>query len=240
MDGDIEDDIWAALRAGWSPTQVFNYIDKKLDKEGRHSPDIRTIRRMATEIAPIKTSDRWSMVDCDPEDARLVLDFLAGCMAEHTTFIGYNNYLSKEEAKWVIKLSKAAPGASPRIISALVTLYTARVANEIADTTDLDAYLAFKPWEKTEYLALYKRTVARKMVPMVPMWAILVVEISPKKLVDPRFSDNKAALLEFEEDICKRKQSGESPDAIADIYEIHRDDVDEIIRNCERRHQNDR
>jgi hypothetical protein len=226
IEGTIQDYIEAKARAGWSPAQISKDLGVK-------SPDIRTIRKIVKEVVSSDTSGRWSIAESESEDIRLVLDVLAGCMENHSSAIGYNNYLTKSQAEWVIKLSKAAPGANARIIATLVHLYMSRAAKGIVDNSDLDAYLAFKPWQSSDSMRLYKRTVSRGLVPEAPWWRILVEEVSKAEHLDPRFTGNADAVGEFENDIYERSNNGESLESIADVYDIHPEDVNDIIRKYE-------
>ena len=248
MAGKTQDYIEFLARSGWSPTQIQNQLSDNMKKGARerhkpddkhdhipdHIPDIRTIRDMVGVIKSSDTSGRWSMVDCEPEDARLVLDVLAGCMAHHSNMIGYNNYFTEAQAEWVIKLSKATAGAPARIIATLVHLYMTRVAKGIVDMTDLDGYLAFTPWKNSKCLRLYKSIVIRRYLPMVPGWPILVGEVSKKEHFDPRFTGSDEAIRAFEKDVYERSTRGtDSSDFTANIYDIHPDDVKDIVRKYE-------
>ena len=233
IDGDIQEEIDAKARSGWLPAQILKYLEDTYGKVENVPRDIRTIRRRVKAVRSSDTSGRWSMVDCEPEDARIVLDVLAGCMENHSTMIGNSNYFTINQAEWVIKLSKAAPGANARIIATLVHLYMSRVAKGIVDNSDLDAYLAFKPWHSSDSMRLYKRTVSRGFVPEVPWWRILVEEESKAEHLDPRFTGDAEAVGEFENDIYERSNNGQSLKSIADVYDIHPEDVDDISRKYE-------
>lgn len=230
IDGDLQDQIEVLARRGWTPAQIDKHLDKKIKEGGKDPPDIRTIRGIVKDVQSSDTSGRWSIIDSEPENARTILDFLAGCTDDYPSPIGT---LSKAEAEWVVRLSKAAPGASSRIIATLMHLYMSRQARGIADVSDLDGYLAFRPWESSDKLRLYKRAVVLDIVPMVPPWEVLVEDISRGEFSDPRFIGTTLGIYEFEKDICKRYKGGESLDSIADRYDVHVKDIDEILR-CHR------
>jgi hypothetical protein len=198
------------------------------DKPKYRPPDVRTIRAIVKDVVLSDTSGRWSVTDGEPEDARLILNFLADTTDEDLSQIGT---LSKAEAEWVTRLSKVAPGASSTVIATLKNLYMSREAKNIADTRDLDAYLAFRPWESSDRLKLYKRAVQLNLVPGVPRWEVLIDEISGTEGFDPRFTTGTTlGMYEFERDIRRRYKGGESLDSISDHYGVHVEDIDEILK----------
>jgi hypothetical protein len=241
MDRDIQADIESLTLDGYSPKQIELYLKNKLDKEveqgevkeRRFQPELRTIQRTATDIKFPDTSGRWSIGDYEGEDARVVLDVLSSCMLYHTSMIGYNNFFSKTQAHWVIKLSKAAPDAPHRIITTLVYLYMSKASKGIVETTDLDVYLAFTPWKNSGCLRLYKSLVAKGNIPAVPWWPILVDELSNGKTLDPRFKSDPYPVRRYERDIYAKIQGGKSVDEIADYYKIAPNDVIDIKQKYE-------
>ena len=49
MDGEVQDEIRAKVRAGWAPTQIRRHLQEKAVGDARYRPlpDIRTIRAVA-------------------------------------------------------------------------------------------------------------------------------------------------------------------------------------------------
>ena len=228
IDGQVQDEIEAKARHGWTPKQIVGHLKEKAQKEPKyHPPDPRTIRDIVKDVRLSDTSGAWSITDGEPEEARIVLDFLADEMLEDPYWI---RALSRAEAEWVVRLSRVAPGASSTIICTLKNQYMSRKAKGIAHTRDLDTYLAFRPWESSDRLKLYKRAVWLGFVPMVPPWEALVEELSAGKDYDPRFAGTVNGIDEFERDICARYRGGEALDSIADRYDVHALDVHEILQ----------
>lgn len=237
IDGQVQDEIEAKARDGWTPTQIVGHLKEKAKEEPKyHPPDPRTIRGIVKDVRLSDTSGAWSITDSESEDARIVLDYLSDtteCLhVDYSTYVNFSHIgtLSRAEAEWVVRLNKVAPGASSTIIGTLKNQYMSRKAKGITDTTDLDAYLAFRPWESSDRLKLYKRAVWLDLVPMVPRWEVLVEELSAGKDHDPRFTGTTLGIDESEKDICARYRGGEALDSIADRYDMHPLDVDKILQ----------
>ena len=227
LGGELQDEIEARARQGWSPAEIHGHLSAEILKGKKDPPDIRTIRGIVKEVKESDTSGTWSIVDCEPEEGRIVLDFLADCTDECPTPFGT---LSKTEAEWVVRLRKLAPDASHRVIETLMHQYLSRLARGRRHFRDLDAYLAFRPWESSCRLREYKRSVILRLVPRVPRWEVLIQELSKAERFDPRFSGTGDEVDAFEVDITKRYEEGEPVDSIADRYDVHALDVNEILQ----------
>ncbi len=234
IDGDIQEKIEAKAMDGWTPSQILKYLDGELaeDDKGRLPPDIRTIQRIVKEVAIPDTSGTWSITDNEGEDARLVLDILAANIVSKQGFMypDMKRKFTKAEAQWIIRLRKAAPDAPAKIIILLFQLYMRREAKGITDTADLDGYLAFTPWRDKDCLRLYKRVVVNGWIPKVPLWFSMVDTLYQTGPFDPRFTESDDYIREFEKDICEQSKKGTPPKDIADIYNMHPEDVEDIIR----------
>jgi hypothetical protein len=211
----------------------LKYLDKKVteDDKGRLPPDIRTIQRIVKEVVVPDTSGTWSITDNEGEDARLVLDILAANIVSKQGFMypDMKRKFTKAEAQWIIRLRKAAPDAPAKIIVLLYQLYMRREAQGITNTADLDCYLAFTPWRDKDCFRLYKRVVAKGWMPKVPLWFSMVDALFPPGPFDPRFTESENDIKEFERDIYERTKKGISTKDIADIYNMHPEDVEDII-----------
>ncbi|MFC1938524.1 hypothetical protein ACFLWH_02615, partial [Chloroflexota bacterium] len=198
-------------------------------------PTIRTIQRIVKEVAIPDTSGTWSVADSEGEDARLVLDILAFLISSAIGILKGNFSITKREAQWIIRIRKAAPDAPDLIVWALIELYIRRETNGITDNADLDGYLALTPWRDNDCFRLYKRLVAKGKIPKLPLWYLMTdVEADIAGHFDPRFTGSEDDIREFKKDICERSKNGVSPEDIADIYNVHRYDVTDIIRKNER------
>jgi len=236
IDGDIQDYIEEKAMDGWTAAQITKKLTISLELKGRGDelPDKRTIQRVVRDKAYPDTSGNWSIADSAPEDARLVLDVLAHHIESFHSILAYCRSFSKEEAEWIIRLRKAAPDAPPRVITILMHLYMSRKAEGITDETDLNGYLALTPWKDRDCLRRYKHVVAKESISKVPVWSILVDELYTGGLFDPRFSGSATAVKEFEEDVYARSKRGDGLDIIADMYNIHPDDINDIVKKYEK------
>ena len=140
-----------ALVEGWTPKQIFDYIDKlkpaDLEKfleelKADYPPPIHTIQRIVKDVTIRDTSGPWSATDSPPEDARLILDVLANMIA----FQGVRRVFTKAEAAWILRVRKMAPGL--RLADVFNVARSYMLAESKGESTQgLDAVLAFKPWE---------------------------------------------------------------------------------------------
>ena len=133
----------------------------------------------------------------------------------------------------MIRVKKIALDAPAQIVFFLAFLYLTRDDTGV-EIKGLDGYLAFTPWkEDRKYVRLYKRAVAKEWVPKVEMWSILVNELFKTGLFDPRFTGSAEAIIAFEKDVYERSKRGGDLDLIADMYNIHPDDINDIVKKYE-------
>jgi hypothetical protein len=126
----------------------------------------------------------------------------------------------------------------------LTQLYIRRERKGITDTADLDNYLAFTPWKDRNHYRLYKRAVAKGWVSKPPLWDSLMVPRDWEDL-DPRFDGSEDEVKEFKKTVYEMSQKlrpeggWHEPtvrveiEKIADNFNIHPDDVEDIIREKE-------
>ncbi len=131
----------------------------------------RTVERMAKEYRATDESPPWTVEDSDPQDAKLILEWLA-------SFNGFSKGLTKVEAFWYLKIQRIAPDLSFVRAGILANLYRIRTAKE-ASTEELDAYLGFAPWRGAEALERYKEMVGAGWVKPMAMWDTMVERVSP-------------------------------------------------------------
>jgi hypothetical protein len=227
IDGDVQEYIVNQIKVNWTAAQIENGLNEKYKNTPRFKklPSTRTIQQMVKEKKIIDNSGIWSIDDSNPEDARLVLDILADSFARR-----YGEPISKGIAQWIIRVKKAAPDAPPKIVYFLAILYFSHEISEDIDVTSLTNYLAYAPWkiEKENY-RLYKRAVLKKWITKVPLWPILIDELSTKSLTDLRFSSNVEAIEEFENEIRDSVKAGSPIKYIVEKFDIHPDDVEDIL-----------
>ncbi|MDA1061658.1 MAG: hypothetical protein O2895_01915 [Chloroflexi bacterium] len=179
--GRIEQAIIDFALLGFTPVQIHRELPAALRKlaesEGGGSwkvPSLRTVQRIAARARPADPSEPWSIEDSSPEDARVVLDFLAEVI-EGTQ--GRIREVTREEAVWIVRLRCLAPPLSFAETLLLSALYRER-RGAGKPTDDLDAYLAFAPWRGRGEAASYYRAFLGGVIRPAPRWLVLTVPIS--------------------------------------------------------------
>ena len=146
-------------------------IHRKVSAEG-WEVSTRTVERMAKEYRAPNESPPWTVEDSDPQDAKLILEWLA-------SFNGFGKGLKKVEAFWHLKIQRIAPDLSWVRAGVLANLYRIRTAKE-ASTEELDAYLGFASWRGAEALERYKEMVGAGWVKPITMWDTMVEQVEWK------------------------------------------------------------
>ena len=171
MDGDIQDHAAElALTTDWNAAQIFEDLKRRFGERDKF-PNKRSIERLVKEFRYADESPPWTIEDSDPEDAKLILEWLA-------SFNGFGKGLKKVEAFWHLKIQRIAPDLSFVRAGILANLYRIRTAKE-ASTEELDAYLGFAPWRGAEALERYKQMVGAGRVKPMVMWDTMVERVSP-------------------------------------------------------------
>jgi hypothetical protein len=171
MEGDIQDRAQElALTTDWNAAQIFKDLKRRFGERDEF-PNKRSIERLVKEFRYADESPPWTVEDSDPEDAKLILEWLA-------SFNGFGKGLKKVEAFWHLKIQRIAPDLSWVRAGVLANLYRIRTAKE-ASTEELDAYLGFAPWRGAEALERYKQMVGAGRVKPMVMWDTMVERVSP-------------------------------------------------------------
>ena len=171
MEGDIQDRAQElALITDWNAAQIFEDLKRRFGERDKF-PNKRSIERLVKEFRYADESPPWTVEDSDPEDAKLILEWLA-------SFNGFGKGLKKVEAFWHLKIQRIAPDLSWVRAGVLANLYRIRTAKE-ASTEELDAYLGFAPWRGAEALERYKQMVGAGRVKPMVMWDTMVERVSP-------------------------------------------------------------
>ena len=171
MDGDILSKATElALTTDWNAAQIFKDLRRQFGERDKF-PNQRTIERFVKEFRATDKSQPWTVEDSDPQDAKLILEWLA-------SFNGFGKGLKKVEAFWHLKIQRIAPDLSWVRAGVLANLYRIRTAKE-ASTEELDAYLGFAPWRGAEALERYKQMVGAGRVKPMVMWDTMVERVSP-------------------------------------------------------------
>lgn len=165
QDADVQRAIYDRLLKGYGPKQVWDEL-RRDPALGPRVPSVRTIQYMAKEARPAP-GEPWSVTDQSTadEELELVLDVVR----ELASSEGDPGWLTRDEARWIIRLRTADSHLPPLTSLALARLYIARAA-ESRTTYDLDAVLALAPWRGELYRDLYETAVRKRRVPdLVPL-----------------------------------------------------------------------
>ena len=179
LSGPMQDWIVEKALDRWTPKQIFNYLDKLRGDERdkflqEHQtddlPPYQTIRRVVSDMTIRDTSDTWRIDDKDtkPEDLRCILDVLRTVIEDS---YGEKTTLTKEEVGWILRIAKAAPTAKRWMVRRLVQLYMLYDSTG-QSTTDLDTFIAFKPWEEWENgteFTFYEEFMMMGMIPQLKL-----------------------------------------------------------------------
>ena len=178
MEGDIQDRAQElALTTDWNAAQIFEDLKRRFGERDKF-PNKRSIERLVKEFRYADESPPWTVEDSDPEDAKLILEWLA-------SFNGFGKGLKKVEAFWHLKIQRIAPDLSWVRAGVLANLYRIRTAKE-ASTEELDAYLGFAPWRGAEALERYKQMVGAGWVKPMVMWDTMVEPVSPSGAIEAK------------------------------------------------------
>lgn len=135
-------------------------IQAALEREyGDKAPNThRTVERHLRNSRQ-DTSGDWTIDDA-MVDARVVLDFQRQWLEGG----GGWRRVTKNEGRWLERLSRAAPGLSGYTLFQLTREYLKRTENQLP-TWDLDAWLAFAPWQSDDRLKSYEAALSSGEVP---------------------------------------------------------------------------
>ena len=178
IDGDALDAIGQlALTTDWTPAQILRDIEGKKELSDK-VPNLRTVQRITKDFRAEDNSEPWSLRDSDGDEAKLILEV-------RRELIRYWNHptkriqrLSKQEARWVVKVRKAAPELDTRAVWLVALMYSLRETGEIS-TEDLDDYLAFAPWKDTQHFDEYKQWIRMGWISLPPLSDQLVDDLRP-------------------------------------------------------------
>lgn len=166
----IVETIEEKIAEGWSAKQIREYLegDPALE-EYKKRPDTRTIQRMISERAADE-SGSWEpepAAEIDPAAAFPVLSEVV----RRTE--GRVSHLSRLEARWVSTLLAARANLPPWETYRLARLYIWR-RQRGEPTADLDAFLAFAPWQETQ-AEPYISAIIGRLVPTAPTFLLKLI-----------------------------------------------------------------
>lgn len=160
----IEDHLWG-LDYEDKDKEMCKRIGLESDKD---IPSYKQIQRAVGKIRKIwnaDTSGKWVPSDEDTphEDVRYILDVLREVII-HTD--GRKTSITNNEATRVARLSKAMPSADPWLVWQVTQLYLV-YESKGQNTTALDMFVAFKPWQ--DYPDNYLKAIDQGIIPSVPL-----------------------------------------------------------------------
>ena len=148
IDADIRAKIRRLANLGLAGTEIHAALQRDPVKKRKDDlPSLRSVQRLAQELTPEQTSLPWTLADDEGTDTKAVLYALAAVIVETQ---GRRSYITEDEARWIRKLAKAAPGLGPFGWYVLAREYLRREQQGEA-TTVLDQFLAFEPWRFSDF-----------------------------------------------------------------------------------------
>ena len=128
-------------RQGWSAQDT---ADALADKFGESARGLRTVQNILK--ASIDNQMPWDRLRTPGTDVRLIFNVLTEVIRVSE---GRKQELTQEEADWVAWVCHAAPSLPLYYVWVVACLYMAetRLSKEFVE---LDAFLAFKPWESLD------------------------------------------------------------------------------------------
>lgn len=152
----VLDKIEELANDGYAATQVLIELQKDRNLKGEYLPPLRTLQRIIRDdIIPQDPSGPWSLADSEGIDAPAILEVLAEVIS-HTE--GRVKSVTRNEAKWIVSISRAVPDLPTWGVFTLARAYLKREETK-ESTADLDTYLAFAPWRDREHEEAYKKAV---------------------------------------------------------------------------------
>lgn len=125
-------------------------IQRTLESDERFRarvPSIRSVQDIVRELSVTDASGAWTLSDATEDEASLVLPVLRALLIDGTG----PARVSKDEAKWVVRVQRAKSGLPAMGIYLLARMYLIRDRNhETVD--DLDKLLALQPWAASDRL----------------------------------------------------------------------------------------
>lgn len=171
----FSDEVMAIVEEGAIKGLSVADIERALTAARIHpasQPARRTIQKIVHDAVTLDRSGPWVLADTDGDDARLILGSLrAVTLLEFAPETAVNSILrlTKAEARWIVRVRRAAPTLPPMYAWFMARLYVAREARE-QSTRDLDALLAFLPASEGEEpdAAGYEKAIHEGRIPAAP------------------------------------------------------------------------
>ena len=137
---------------------------------------------MVNDFRPTRDSDPWDIGKFQGDNARFVLEAMQE-VARRLQRAFHSP--SREEASWVVRIHKAAPGLDPYAVWLVTCLYRARkrlvehLGRAAPSAEPIDTYLAYHPWRDRLSFDNYRLAVEVGEIAPVPLWRTLVEARNP-------------------------------------------------------------
>ncbi len=135
---------------GVSPRRVEAMLRDEFPKEAGQNrvPTWRTLYDMRRDLRPSADEEgSWSLLDSDPEEARLVLPVMRELNRTGAGFLGWN--LPRDVARWVATVRMADPDL-PLVESFYQAMRYLQAERGISEPADADRYLVLQLYNKKE------------------------------------------------------------------------------------------
>jgi hypothetical protein len=143
---DVFKEVFGRGLTGQTPREIQTYLKTMPEFKGR-VPSERTIRRWLKSHVR-RSGDRWSFADAEnPSDGRLVLDVLGHVIDASN---GRIEYLTKDEAHWIIRVRRAYPEMSLENTWTIANWYL-RSRSHPERLHQVDQWLARGAWNESEF-----------------------------------------------------------------------------------------
>jgi hypothetical protein len=166
-------------------------------------PDVRTVQRIVKDHRPTDPSGTpWALTLDNAEQAAAILRVQAGVAKSHRVRLE----LSVSQANWVWSVSKIAPDLSPWWTYRVgLLLWRRDTAGE--PTTDLQGWLAFRPWASDDDANEYSKAIDAGLVPLSPLGPTgsIGLRVYPISMLESNRNADPAAL---EPDELARRGTG--------------------------------
>lgn len=195
--GELQTKIEGWALDGLSTTQIEALLDEERIPPSLQ-PSRRTIQRIVQAAQLVDQSGPWSLSDAKGDEAQYVLSALRAYLnitAKTKPRPDRPWFITKAQARWVVRVARAAPGLDNVNVYRIARAYLAREARK-KHAYDLDAMLAFTPWDDTvrkdrrgtEYTkrAMYRAGVEGGTIPPAPHFLMMEVAGIPWSMKSAR------------------------------------------------------
>jgi len=206
-------------------------IERLLAEAGVHPwerPSRRTIQRIVHEAKVLDRSGPWSLADAEGDDATVILPVYRAYLnitAMSEPRMAKPWFLTKAQARWIVKVARATSDLGPINIYRLARAYLGREVRQ-QPMYDLDALIAFTPWDETprrnssgfEYTMreAYQKGVRGGTIPAAPQF--LMMELAGMPMRTPTTKEMRALM---------RAKYEHDPDAYEDATVLEEGDGEE-------------